>query len=80
MGTAVDYRLSGEACHPAQLLDALAGYAYLVNGCNILPERIVVIADCAGSKWNTERITGNEFDGVSGFSSPNFDAVALLEG
>ena len=46
---AVDYRLSGEACHPAQLLDALAGYAYLVEGCNIPPKRIVIIADCAGS-------------------------------
>ena len=49
--SAVDYRLSGEACHPAQLLDALAGYVYLVKGCNISPERIVVIADCAGSRW-----------------------------
>ena len=53
----MDYRLSGEGCHPAQLLDALAGYAYLVKGCNISPERIVIIADCAGSRWNPRTTT-----------------------
>lgn len=48
---AVDYRLSGEARHPAQLLDALAGYRHLVQGCRVSPERIIIIADCAGGRW-----------------------------
>ena len=48
----MDYRLNGEARHPAQLLDALAGYVYLVKGCNISPERIVITADCTGSRRN----------------------------
>ena len=47
---ALDYRLSGEARHPAQLLDALAGYAYLIDKCGIAPNRIVMFGDCAGSK------------------------------
>ena len=76
----MDYRLSGEACHPAQLLDALAGYVHLVKGCNVPPERIVIIADCAGSRWNTFHTTGNGLDNVLAFSSPNIDASTLLKG
>ena len=77
----MDYRLSGEASHPAQLLDASSGYAYLVKGCNISPERIVIIADCAGSRWNTHYRTKNWLESVFVFfSAPNADAPALLEG
>jgi dienelactone hydrolase len=77
---AVDYRLSGEACHPAQLLDALAGYRYLVQGCKVSPERIVIMADCAGSRWSTYYVTDNDLDGVLNFSPPYADAIALPEG
>jgi len=45
---AVDYRLSGESCHPAQLLDALAGYSHLVQTLGIDPARIVLFGACAG--------------------------------
>ncbi|KAJ7579746.1 Alpha/Beta hydrolase protein [Mycena floridula] len=44
----VDYRLSGEACHPAQLLDALAAYSHLVNTVRIEPSKIVLFGACAG--------------------------------
>ncbi|KAJ6546645.1 Alpha/Beta hydrolase protein [Mycena vulgaris] len=44
----LDYRLSGEACHPAQLLDALAAYSHLVNTVRIHPTKIVVFGACAG--------------------------------
>ncbi|KAJ7466940.1 Alpha/Beta hydrolase protein [Mycena latifolia] len=44
----LDYRLSGEASHPAQLLDALAAYAHLVNTLHIQPTKIVVFGACAG--------------------------------
>jgi hypothetical protein len=33
--SAVDYRLTSESGHPAQLLDALAAYAYLVGNLGI---------------------------------------------
>ncbi|KAL0950276.1 hypothetical protein HGRIS_010256 [Hohenbuehelia grisea] len=45
---AVDYRLSSEDCHPAQLLDALSGYSCLVNTLGMDPARIVLLGACAG--------------------------------
>ncbi|KAJ7210018.1 Alpha/Beta hydrolase protein, partial [Mycena pura] len=44
----LDYRLSGETCHPAQLLDALAAYSHLVETVRIHPAKIVVFGACAG--------------------------------
>ncbi|KAF8627858.1 hypothetical protein AX15_004205 [Amanita polypyramis BW_CC] len=48
MFLSVDYRLSHEACHPGQLLDALSAYVYLVNTAKVHPSRIVIIGACAG--------------------------------
>jgi acetyl esterase/lipase len=51
---AVEYRLAvGKPFKPAypfptQLLDALAGYNYLVNAVKIAPENIIVVGDSAG--------------------------------
>jgi acetyl esterase/lipase len=51
---AVEYRLASgkpfksEHPFPTQLLDALAGYNYLVNVVRIAPENIVVVGDSAG--------------------------------
>ncbi|TFK38485.1 Alpha/Beta hydrolase protein [Crucibulum laeve] len=44
----LDYRLTHEACHPGQLLDALAAYSHLINVANIEPSRIIVVGACAG--------------------------------
>jgi acetyl esterase/lipase len=52
---AVEYRLASgkpfetEYPFPTQLLDALAGYNYLVNNVGIPPEDIIVIGDSAGA-------------------------------
>ncbi|KAK0459339.1 Alpha/Beta hydrolase protein [Desarmillaria tabescens] len=46
--SAVDYRLVHGSCHPAQLLDAISAYSYLVNVCNIDPSKIIVFGACAG--------------------------------
>jgi acetyl esterase/lipase len=48
MVLSVDYRLSHEACHPGQLLDALAGYAHLIHDAKVDPSRIVIMGACAG--------------------------------
>ena len=51
---AVEYRLASgkpfktEHPFPTQLLDALAGYNYLVNVVRIAPENIIIIGDSAG--------------------------------
>ncbi|KAH8103754.1 alpha/beta-hydrolase [Phellopilus nigrolimitatus] len=47
---AIEYRLTAAGAHPfpAQLLDALAGYSYLVNTVGFSPENIVVVGDSAG--------------------------------
>ncbi|KAK2460207.1 hypothetical protein APHAL10511_007798 [Amanita phalloides] len=44
----VDYRLIHEGSHPAQLIDALSAYAYLVNVAKVDPSRIVIMGACAG--------------------------------
>lgn len=44
----LDYRVTGESCHPGQLLDALSAYYYLVNTVGIPSSRIVVAGACAG--------------------------------
>lgn len=47
----IEYRISSEGNtnpFPAPLLDALAGYAYLVNTLKFLPENIVFAGDSAG--------------------------------
>ncbi|KAK7021972.1 hypothetical protein VNI00_017121 [Paramarasmius palmivorus] len=44
----LEYRLCGDSPHPAQLLDALAAYAHLVETLNIDPKRIVLLGACAG--------------------------------
>uniref|UniRef100_A0A0W0FTG0 Alpha/beta hydrolase fold-3 domain-containing protein n=1 Tax=Moniliophthora roreri TaxID=221103 RepID=A0A0W0FTG0_MONRR len=44
----VEYRLCGESCHPAQLLDGLAAYAHLVETLKIDSSRIVILGACAG--------------------------------
>ncbi|THG96269.1 hypothetical protein EW145_g7809 [Phellinidium pouzarii] len=48
---AVEYRLTalGENPFPAQLLDALAGYSYLVNTVGFRPENIILVGDSAGA-------------------------------
>lgn len=46
--SAVDYRLTCEACHPAQLLDALAAYAHVTGFWHINPSRFVFIGTCGG--------------------------------
>lgn len=51
---AIEYRLSSAAPYteahafPAALLDALAGYVYLVERVGFLPEDVVVVGDSAG--------------------------------
>ncbi|KAH6905013.1 Alpha/Beta hydrolase protein [Coprinopsis sp. MPI-PUGE-AT-0042] len=45
---AVDYRLAHEGRHPAQLIDAIAGYVRLVHDAGVDPKRIVVTGACAG--------------------------------
>ncbi|KAF8079281.1 Alpha/Beta hydrolase protein [Lyophyllum atratum] len=44
----LDYRVSSEACHPAQLQDALAAYSYLVNAVGVNPSKIVLLGACSG--------------------------------
>ncbi|KAL0576036.1 hypothetical protein V5O48_005943 [Marasmius crinis-equi] len=44
----VEYRLVGDDCHPAQLLDGLAAYAHLVKDLKIDPSRIIIIGACSG--------------------------------
>lgn len=44
---ALDYRLTPEHAHPAQLVDALAAYRYLLDK-GVDPERLVVAGDSAG--------------------------------
>ncbi|EJD03416.1 alpha/beta-hydrolase [Fomitiporia mediterranea MF3/22] len=46
----VEYRLAapGENPFPAQLIDALAGYAYLVRTVGFKPEDIILVGDSAG--------------------------------
>ncbi|KAF8154206.1 Alpha/Beta hydrolase protein [Crassisporium funariophilum] len=44
----VDYRLTNDASHPAQLQDALAGYCHLVQVRGVDPSRIVIMGACAG--------------------------------
>merc|ERR1712093_44634 len=44
----VDYRLAHIAPFPAALIDALTGYAYLVDTCGIPSSRIVIAGDSAG--------------------------------
>lgn len=45
----VEYRTTTYGPFPAQLLDALTGYAYLVENLKIDPKRIVVVGDSAGT-------------------------------
>lgn len=44
----LDYRVSSEACHPAQLQDALAAYSHLVNTIGVSPSRIFLFGACSG--------------------------------
>ncbi|KAH8108407.1 alpha/beta-hydrolase [Phellopilus nigrolimitatus] len=48
---AIEYRLVGPGAHPfpAQLLDALAGYSYLVSTVGFSPENIIIVGDSAGA-------------------------------
>ncbi|KAF4581792.1 hypothetical protein EYR40_002810 [Pleurotus pulmonarius] len=45
----IEYRLSGAAPFPAALLDALAGYHYLVNDVGFSPSAIIFEGDSAGA-------------------------------
>ncbi|KAL0069249.1 hypothetical protein AAF712_003613 [Marasmius tenuissimus] len=44
----VEYRLVGDECHPAQLLDGLAAYSYLLRTAKVNPSRIILIGACSG--------------------------------
>ncbi|TNY17186.1 Alpha/Beta hydrolase protein [Rhodotorula diobovata] len=45
---ALDYRLPPEYSYPSQLIEALAGYHYLVNDVGVSESKIVVTGDSAG--------------------------------
>ncbi|GAA5909366.1 hypothetical protein JCM8208_005718 [Rhodotorula glutinis] len=45
---ALDYKLPPEYCYPSQLIEALAGYHYLVNGVGIPENKVIVAGDSAG--------------------------------
>lgn len=45
----MDYRLATAHPFPAQLFDALAAYAYLVESCSVDPSNITVSGDSAGA-------------------------------
>ncbi|GAA5933093.1 hypothetical protein JCM3775_005311 [Rhodotorula graminis] len=45
---ALDYELPPEYCYPSQLVEALAGYHYLVNNVGISESKVIVAGDSAG--------------------------------
>lgn len=49
INTAVDYRLAWYAPYPAQIIDAIAAWAHLVENLDIPPSNIVVSGDSAGA-------------------------------
>ncbi|GAA5832345.1 hypothetical protein JCM11251_006417 [Rhodosporidiobolus azoricus] len=44
----LDYRLAPEYKYPSQIIEALAGYHYLVNTLGISPSKIIISGDSAG--------------------------------
>ncbi|GAA6009695.1 hypothetical protein JCM11491_001062 [Sporobolomyces phaffii] len=49
----LDYRLAPEYKYPSQLIEAVAGYQYLVNTLKIDPSKILLAGDSAGGNLST---------------------------